>query len=62
MNHAQLGYYYYYLKIMYVHYRLRVKRVEAEKEELVHELERLRELTNNGENTVDVVRNYDKCL
>lgn len=50
--------------------RLQVNRLEAEKKELTFELDRLRQLTNNGEVSVDVtqdevlnkLRNYDKML
>jgi len=50
--------------------RLQVRRLEAEKEELTFELERLRKLSNNGEKQVDVtqdeildkLRKYDRML
>eukprot|EP00111_Clytia_hemisphaerica_P018440 TCONS_00054564-protein len=50
--------------------RLRVRTLECEKEELVNELKRLRELTNDGEEKIDVtqdeiikkLKNYDKML
>ena len=40
---------------MIFYFRLQTRRLEEEKQELVGELNRLRELTENGETLVDVV-------
>ena len=40
---------------MIFYFRLQTRRLEEEKQELLGELNRLRELTENGETLVDVV-------